>query len=60
MQDDEWSQWFEAAWAHREEVVYPELFGDLGKGIYVLDPSLFLTRLRLRPTRHEEGTPPER
>jgi len=40
--DDNWTQWFSAAWAHREEVVYPELFGARLHGIYVLDPALYL------------------
>jgi suppressor of fused protein SUFU len=31
----------ERAWAEREEVVYPRLFGDLGPGIFVLDAELF-------------------
>ncbi|ROL76170.1 hypothetical protein BLX41_14760 [Pseudomonas protegens] len=33
--------WFEAAWAQREEELYPALFGELGPGIYPLDMALF-------------------
>lgn len=35
------SSWFEAAWAQREEQLYPALFGNLGPGIYPLDMTLF-------------------
>src|SRR5690348_4426317 len=28
-------------WAHREERIYPDLFGDLGPGIFVLDANTF-------------------
>ena len=43
--DDEWIRWFEAAWEHREEVVYRELFGEPeGQGIYVLTPAVFERR----------------
>jgi len=42
---DEWIRWFEAAWEHREEVVYRELFGEPeGQGIYVLTPAVFERR----------------
>jgi hypothetical protein len=37
--------WFEAAWAQREEQLYPTLFGALGPGIYPLDGALFSERL---------------
>jgi len=40
--DEHWSRWFSAAWAHREDVVYPELFGAPLQGIYVMDPTLYL------------------
>lgn len=33
--------WFEAAWEQREETIYRQLFGDIGKGIYPLDINLF-------------------
>jgi Suppressor of fused protein (SUFU) len=33
--------WFENAWAVREENVYHALFGDIGPGIYPLDADLF-------------------
>ncbi len=39
---DGWREWFERAWAFREEVVYRDLFGDTGPGIFVLDPSIFV------------------
>ena len=35
------ASWLEAAWAQREEELYPTLFGDLGPGIYPLDMALF-------------------
>lgn len=41
MSDTQDFSWFEAAWEQREEQVYRSLFGDLGPGIYPLDPSLF-------------------
>jgi hypothetical protein len=37
-----WQTWFEVAWAYREEVLYPDLFGDLGPGIFAIDPSVFV------------------
>lgn len=33
--------WFEAAWAEREEVVYIRDFGSIGPGIYPLDSDVF-------------------
>jgi len=39
--EDSWQQWFEAVWAHREDVVYRERFVDLGKGIYTPKPELY-------------------
>ena len=42
MNDDaSWVEWFEAAWAQREDDVYASLFGSLGPGIYPLDDHLF-------------------
>lgn len=35
---------FEESWKYREEIVYKNLFGDTGKGIYVLDGDIFLTQ----------------
>ena len=35
-------EWFEQAWAVREEDVYPRLFGPLSEDICVLTPDLFL------------------
>ena len=34
--------WFEAAWADREERVYPHLFGPDPHGIFLLTPAIFL------------------
>src|SRR5262245_917326 len=31
----------ERVWAHREEQTYPELFGELGPGIFTLDATTF-------------------
>lgn len=41
MTNQNWQEWFEQAWAFREETVYPALFGPLGEGIFVLDGELF-------------------
>ena len=38
--------WIESIWAHREENVYAELFGDLGPGIYTLSEHLFAEDFR--------------
>jgi Suppressor of fused protein (SUFU) len=47
--EDEWIRWFEAAWEHREEVVYRQLFGEPeGQGIYVLKPAVFEHRFGTR------------
>lgn len=43
MADQAWQEWFEDACAVREESLYPELFGDIGAGIYPLDAELFTT-----------------
>src|SRR5262245_24247998 len=29
-----WQEWFERVWEHREEVLYPSLFGEAHSGIY--------------------------
>ena len=41
-----WQEWFENAWAVREEKLYRALFFDVGSGIYPLDADLFTTQLR--------------
>jgi hypothetical protein len=38
--------WFEAAWACREETIYSSTFGDIGSGIYTLDAELFTGQFR--------------
>ena len=43
MTEDSWQAWFEAAWAEREEEVYPRLFGSHDPQICVLTPHLFQT-----------------
>jgi hypothetical protein len=37
-----WQEWFEAAWADREQSVYPRLFGPESRGIFVLSHTIFL------------------
>ena len=41
-----WQEWFENAWAVREENIYRSLFGDIGSGIYPLDSELFTGQFR--------------
>jgi len=41
-----WSDWFEEAWAQREETIYPSLFGELGEGIFTLDADVFSKSFR--------------
>lgn len=41
MTDKAWQEWFEAAWAVREEEVYPSLFGSHDSTIAVLTAHLF-------------------
>lgn len=43
MVDETWQEWFEGAWAVREDQLYQGLFSDLGPGIYPLDAELFKT-----------------
>ena len=43
MADQTRQDWFEKAWAVREEGLYPALFGDIGSGIYTLDADVFTT-----------------
>jgi hypothetical protein len=46
MADQTWQEWFEEAWAIREDTLYRALFGDTGPGIYPLDFQLFNTVFR--------------
>ena len=46
MADEIWQEWFENAWAVREEGIYRSLFGDIGSGIYPLDIELFRGQFR--------------
>ena len=39
-------EWFENAWAVREESIYRSSFGDIGSGIYPLDSELFMGQFR--------------
>jgi hypothetical protein len=41
MPTSEWQEWFEAAWADREERLYPSLFGTMPNNIYPLGPDAF-------------------
>lgn len=41
MATSDWQKWFEEVWEHREEVVYPQLFGPIGRGIFTLTPKIF-------------------
>jgi len=41
MSGEDWQSWFEAAWAFREETLYPRLFGSVGPGIYALGGDIF-------------------
>jgi len=46
VEDRRWQEWFENAWAVREEGLYRAHFGDLGPGIYTLDADMFATVFR--------------
>jgi hypothetical protein len=46
MSGQTWQEWFENAWAVREETIYRSLFGDIGSGIYPLDSELFRGQFR--------------
>lgn len=37
----DWQEWFEGAWAYREETIYRDLFGADTGGIYPLDHDIF-------------------
>ena len=41
MESTEWPDWFEKIWEYREEIIYPEFFGELG-GIYALSGDIFM------------------
>src|SRR4051812_47299798 len=41
MSQESWQTWFEAIWAHREEHLYPALFGPTGPGIYPIPAATF-------------------
>lgn len=43
---EEEPNWIESTWAHREENVYAELFGELGPGIYTLGERIFAEAFR--------------
>ncbi len=38
---DDWEKWFQDVWAHREDVVYRELFGTVGPHVHTIPPELF-------------------
>ncbi len=42
MSGSDWQTWFEEVWKVREEIVYPQLFGSEGRGIFTLSPEIFL------------------
>ena len=44
--DDPWQTWFEAVWADREERVYRQCFGDVGKGIYTPKAELYTVDMK--------------
>lgn len=46
MSGQTWQEWFENAWAVREEKIYRSLFGDIGSEIYPLDSELFTGQFR--------------
>ncbi len=52
MDDQTWQEWFENAWAVREDILYRTHFGELGDGIYTLDAELFRTQF------HQESIDP--
>lgn len=37
----DWQEWFEGVWTHREERIYRERFDDLGKGIWTTPAEVF-------------------
>lgn len=38
---EEWQQWFQDVWAHREDKIYRELFGQVGPNVHTIPPELF-------------------
>ena len=37
----EWEKWFQDVWGHREDVIYRELFGQVGPHVHTIPPELF-------------------
>jgi hypothetical protein len=37
----QWEQWFQEVWAQREDVIYRQIFGELGPTVFTLTPQLF-------------------
>jgi hypothetical protein len=37
----DWQQWFERVWEHREEILYPSLFGNTRRGIFPIHAEIF-------------------
>src|SRR5262245_7132167 len=35
-----WQDWFEHVWEHREEVLYPSLFGHISRGIFPIQAEM--------------------
>ena len=48
----EWQEWFERVWEHREEVLYPSLFGQSRRGIFPIQAEM------LRGTFKQESFDP--
>lgn len=45
----EWEQWFSRVWHHREEALYPSLFGPTSRGIFTIQPEI-LTGMFQQPS----------
>ncbi len=39
--EEDWEEWFERVWKHREEVLYPSLFGQNSRGIFPIPAETF-------------------
>ena len=37
-----WENWFQDVWAYREDVVYKEIFGQVGPNVHTIPPELFM------------------
>ncbi|RBP46141.1 suppressor of fused protein SUFU [Roseimicrobium gellanilyticum] len=48
--NESWEGWFERIWEHREDVLYPRLFGDVNQGIYPI-PFSRLEKANLKDPR---------